>query len=327
MRSRRRGADVLWLAAAALAGALVAAELLARALGLGHPLLYEKTDYGYRVAPDQTLVRFGHRVSYNAYGMRSEAITPLPATGVLRVLCIGDSITFGSTATDQAQTYPYLLERLLHAQGTGRYEVLNVSAGGWALENEEAWLARHGLFGSRAVVLQVATHDLFQERASADVVGTHRSFPERPPRFALQELVQRYLLPRLRDPGEVLYHHDRNDVARTMASLERMARLVRAQDAELFVMLVEQPAGVEPDDELTRYGKAALAARTAELELPMVLTAAAIDAAGGARLFLDGLHPNAGGNAVLAREVARAVLAWQARVQEAPAAGRMAAAR
>jgi isopentenyl diphosphate isomerase/L-lactate dehydrogenase-like FMN-dependent dehydrogenase len=34
-------------------GLIVAVEIGARLCGLGRPLLYEKTSYGYRVLPDQ----------------------------------------------------------------------------------------------------------------------------------------------------------------------------------------------------------------------------------------------------------------------------------
>jgi len=307
----------MWIAFSVLLGFLAVIEIGARLCGLGKPLLYEKTSYGYRVQPDQSLKRFGRRVSYNAFGMRSEPATPRPAAGVLRVLCVGDSITFGSAATDQSLTYPYQLQALLEKQGEGaRYEVLNISAGGWAMENEEGWLAEHGVYGSHAVVLQVA-HDLFQQKAGSEVVGTHASFPDRPPAFALQELLVRYVLPRLsarlrlRDPGEVLYHHDRDDVTRTMATLERIARLVRSQGAELFVLFVEQPRGYEPDDELTRYGKRRLREKTEELGIPLILTAEAMDAAGATRAFLDGMHPNRLGNSVMAQQAATRLIEWQ----------------
>lgn len=308
----------MWIALGVALGLIVAVEIGARLCGLGRPLLYEKTSYGYRVLPDQSLKRFGNRVSYNAYGMRSEAATPRPAAGVLRVLCVGDSITFGSTSTDQSLTYPYQLQRKLERQaGGGRYEVLNISAGGWAIENEEGWLVEYGVYGSHAVILQIATHDLFQEKAGSEVVGVHASFPEHPPALALQELMVRYVLPRLsarlrlRDPGEVLYHHDRDDVVRTMAALERIAKLVRAQGAELFVLFVEQPRGYEPDDELTRYGKHRLYEKTEELGIPLILTAEAMDAAGATRAFLDGLHPNGTGNAVMAEQAAARLIEWQ----------------
>ena len=306
------------IAFAALIILLLAMEVGAHLCGLGRPLLYEKTSYGYRVVPNQSLRRFGHRVSYNAFGMRSENTAARPAAGVLRVLCVGDSITFGSTSTDQSLTYPYQLQALLEKEGEGaRYEVLNISAGGWAIENEEGWLAEHGIYGSHAVVLQVATHDIFQEKAGSDVVGTHASFPEHAPLLAMQELMVRYVLPRLserlrlRDPGEVLYHHDRNDVARTMAALERIADLVRREGAELFVLFVEQPRGYEPDDELTRYGKERLRAKVEELGIPLILTASALEAAGGTKAFFDGLHPNALGNRVIAQQAAARIVAWQ----------------
>ena len=324
----------MWIALGAALGLLVAVEIGARLCGLGNPLLYEKTAYGYRVVPGQTVKRFGHRVSYNAYGMRSEPTSATPAPSTLRILCMGDSITFGSTSTDQALTYPYQLQALLNARsGPLRYEVLNISAGGWAMENEEGWLAEQGIYGSRAVILQVATHDLFQEKAGSDVVGTHASFPEKPPALALQELMVRYVLPRLsarlrlRDPGEVLYHHDRDDVTRTLATLERIARLVHARGAELFVLFVEQPRGYEPDDELTRYGKTALHAKAQALGIPLILTAQAMDAAGGARAFFDGLHPNSIGNTVLAQQAAAAIVDWESRAKEGARRDKLAVAR
>ena len=308
----------MWIALAVLVALLASVEIGARLAGLGRPLLYEKTDYGYRVVPGQALKRFGNRVSYNAYGMRSEAVEPRPGPGVLRVLCVGDSITFGSASTDQAQTYPYQLQALLERHGDGaRYEVLNISAGGWALENEEGWLKAHGIYGSHAVILQVATHDLFQEKAASDVVGSHASFPERPPLLALQELTVRYVLPRLsarlrlRDPGEVLYYHDRDDIARNMATLERIAAYVRGEGAELFVLFVEQPRGYEPDDDLTRYGKSRFYEKTEELRIPLILTGEAMDAAGGASAFFDGLHPNSVGNRVLAEQTASQLIKSQ----------------
>lgn len=317
----------MWLALAIAVGLLAAVEVGARLCGLGQPVLYEKTDYGYRVVPGQQLRRFGHRVAYNDFGMRSEAAAPLPAPGMLRILCIGDSITFGSTSTDQELTYPYQLQAMLGQQGGNHYEVLNISAGGWAMENEEAWLAQHGLYGSHAVLLQVATHDIFQEKAGGEIVGQHPSFPASRPLFALQELATRYVLPRLRDPGEILYHHDHADVERTMASLERIAQLVRGQGAELFVLFVEQPRGYEPDDELTRYGKARLREKTQALGVPLILTAEAIDEAGGQRAFFDGLHPNELGNRVLAQQAAAALLAWQSRGTGTGAETRVAAMR
>lgn len=302
---------MFWLWPAVVSVLLVIAEVAARTYGLGSPLLYEKTGYGYRVKPDQSLSRFGNRLSYNRQGLRSEPKADVPAPGKLRILCVGDSITFGGAETTQDLTYPYLLEKMLNSQSPAdRYEVLNASAGGWAMENEEGWLGRHGIYSSRFVVLQVASHDLFQAAADSGIVGTHPAFPERPPWFALQELFVRYILPRLwknlrlRDPGEVLHQRTAADITRTLGSLRRIAAMVRSQGGELVVMLVEQPQGIEPRDELMQQAKKMLQAQLAADGISLLQPGEAIERAGGALLFRDGLHPNVGGNHVLAQTVA-----------------------
>lgn len=299
----------LWLLIGCLV--IIVAEIAARAYGLGSPLLYEITDYGYRVAPDQSLSRFGNRLFYNHQGLRSEPMADIPAPGIIRVLCLGDSITFGGAETPQDLTYPYLLEKILNTQNVGaRYEVANASAGGWAIENEEGWLRKHGIYSSRFVVLQVASHDLFQAVADSGIVGTHPAFPDRRPWLALQELFVRYVLPRiseklrLRDPGEVLHQRTAVDIIRTLGSLKRIAELVRSQGGELIVMLVEQPRGIEPRDDLMQQAKKMLETQLLAESLAFLRPGEMIEQAGGTLLFRDGLHPNIEGNRVLAKIVA-----------------------
>jgi hypothetical protein len=316
----------MWYVLAAVIVLIVVAEAGARRFGLGRPLLYERTGYGYRVVPNQSLQRFGNRVFYNAQGMRSETISDLPPEGTFRVLCIGDSVTFGTTATDQASTYPYLLQGELSQPGRPRVEVLNASAGGWAVENEEGWLKSHGVYGSHVVVLQVATHDLFQKPASSGIVGNHPQFPDRRPVLALQELVMRYLLPRIRSVFGARYGDDdgprtREDVPRTMAAIDRIAALARASGAELIVLYIEQPRGLEPDDELSRYAKESLLSTLARLNVTLVRPAEAMEAKGGRKLFQDGVHPDAAGNRVLSQELAGAILGHMGKARAPRAEG------
>ena len=93
-----------------------------------------------------------------------------------------------------------LLETGLRQQGF-ETQVLNASAGGWALENEAGWLCTHGLFGARILIIELGTHDLFQQFASGQIVGNHPSFPDRYPGLALIDVWSRYksqILPMLR---------------------------------------------------------------------------------------------------------------------------------
>lgn len=304
---------MIWLVAAAtvLLIAVVGAELFCRSRGLHAPLLYERTAYGYRVKPGQQLRRFGNRLAYNRFGMRSDDIDDVPQPGVVRILCIGDSVTYGGAQTDQADTYPERLGEALRATGV-RAEVLNVSAGGWAPANAAGWLREHGVFGSAWVVIQLGTHDLFQRAASGDSLGVHPQFPDRPPRLGLEELVVRYLLPRVRarlgrgaaaeatDPVPI-----DADAEAVLEDIVGMIDRIVAEGARPLVMLTEQMPEAEPADPVTLRAKARLAHLLEARDVPLYRPAHDMRAAGADRLFRDAVHPNAAGNHVIARGLAR----------------------
>lgn len=288
------------------------AEALMRHLGLHRPVLYEITAYGYRVKPNQDIRRFGHRIYYNEFGMRSEESTRLPAPSALRVLCIGDSITNGGALTDQAQTYPYLLEAALRTQGIPA-EVMNASAAGWSLENAAGWLRWHGSFAAQVVVLEVATHDLFQPAAESSLIDVHPAFPSRAPLFASGEVLRRYLLPRL-IPGMAVADPGTTGVERTPATARRavktvlaMTDTVRAAGGRVVVLQVEQPAPLEPDDAVTQEAKRMLRDALDDAGVTLVSTAPLFATPGAQSLFRDAYHPNEAGNWVMANAVAQVI--------------------
>jgi lysophospholipase L1-like esterase len=289
---------------------LLAAEVAARMLGLHRPLLYEATAYGYRIRPSQELERFGNHISYNAYGMRSQEISPQPRAGTLRILCIGDSITNGGTLTDQSQTYPALLEGFLRDHRFTA-EVLNASAGGWALGNEEGWLHQQGIFGSAFVVLEIGTLDLFQTTVSSSLVDHHPAFPSHPPTLGLEQALRRYLLPRIApawsasDPGTQVADRDVQFARRSIGRLLDMARFIRAGGATPIVVHVEQPQTLEADDAVTMAAKEELRGTLNVAEIPFVSAGPAMR---DGNFFRDGLHPNAAGNRILAKLVAEQIM-------------------
>ncbi len=292
--------------------ALAATELAGRLLGLHTPVLYQATSYGYRVTPDQDIRRFGQHVVVNDLGLRNEPVAPLPPAGTLRILCLGDSITNGGAITDQADTYPYILEKWLRAQIAGT-EVLNASAPGWAIANEAGWLKENGTFGSQVVVLTIGTLDLFQPLADSSILDEHPSFPKHAPTFALQDLVGHYLIPRLThsflaDPGASQSLQSPQEAKKNIASLLDMAELARRSGATPVVLFVEQPDRFELSDTQTVAAKAVLFESMKERAIPYMDTRESVEQAGGVALFRDGLHPNTSGNRVLA-EVAMKLIA------------------
>lgn len=298
----------LLLLIVAVVAPLVSLEIAGRYWGLHHPIVFERTTYGYRVVPGQDIRRFGNRAYFNSMGLRSEPASTVPAAGMVRILCLGDSVTYGGAVTDQADTYPYQLQVQLGAPA--RVEVLNASAPGWAIDNEMGWLRDNGILGSRYVVLALSTHDLFQPLAVSSNVGTHPAFPDHRPMLALEEIAVRYVLPRvlpsldLADPGV----RDSDQWTEEMARANRdsvllMEQMVRNSGGTLVVMISTE--AIDPSqNELASNARRKLVEALDRREVGVLNIDDAIQRHGRSTLFRDRVHPNTEGNRVLATTVA-----------------------
>ena len=143
----------LALVAAACGLALLCAEGLVRVLRpqsvlLVSPGLYAPDPpYRYRLAPDfrgtiTDRVEFTTTVAMNHDGLRGPELGP-KRPGVLRILALGDSFTFGvGVAAEQA--WPAVAAADLARGGAGA-EALNAGAPGYGAPDELGWLEAHGL--------------------------------------------------------------------------------------------------------------------------------------------------------------------------------------
>ena len=94
-----------------MAGLVAATELVLRNMGLGDPVVYYKTDAPYRYAPrpGQTRERMrGARVDIDRYGLRTTGDWGRRDAG-LRILFIGDSVTYGGSRIDNSQLFSALV--------------------------------------------------------------------------------------------------------------------------------------------------------------------------------------------------------------------------
>jgi lysophospholipase L1-like esterase len=98
----------------------------------------------HRLRPNQSAFTQSAPVSTNSYGLRNDEFSPRPAGGVVRILCIGDSLTFGN-GVRLAETYPKQLEALLNGQHGRRYEVINAGVPAYDTWQEIAYLRDEGL--------------------------------------------------------------------------------------------------------------------------------------------------------------------------------------
>lgn len=159
------------------------------AFGFCDALLYQSSDnYEYIAQPNQNRHRFGAYIHYNSYSQRNEE----PDSTRVKILGLGDSVIFGGTWMDQDS-----LATTLFSNETGM-QMLNISAGSWGPDNCAAYLKEKGTFGAKAMILVCSSHDAYDVMSFTPVVGFYPTYPERQYRLAIVELMDRYLMPRVR---------------------------------------------------------------------------------------------------------------------------------
>ncbi len=182
----------------------------------------------FRLAPGVVLGETGNPrifdVRTNAHGLRGPEITTPKPAGTFRVLCVGDSCTFGSGAGGD-RTYPAQLEQLLRARHPGRsIEVLNAGVPGFTSYQGLMYLRSAGLdLSPDAVVIALGFNDIQPARP-----GDKRPFAQG------REMSDREYAELLRGPGGL--------------GITRLARRLMARSEEAGESIA--PAGVEDDSAL-----------------------------------------------------------------------------
>lgn len=305
--SRRKKSPVriaAWIAAALLVIGICSELLLRFVLGLGNPVVVvPDAACAYTLAPNQNTFRFFCHTHTNRYGMRSDAFAPEPAPGTLRIMFVGDSVTYGTSHVDQSRIFTELLHRGLPSVLHQPVEVLNASAGAWAIDNELSWLRSRGTFHSKIVVLVLNSDDLPQPRAQITDVGddTAQNYSH----TALGELWTRLLKPRLFHTAP---HVDAGDAAiinqetirANLAELGAFQKLTAANGARMALLYIpfrhEIPSpAVQSEETLTAW---ATAHHVPFFDMTSVEAAWPVHA-----ISLDGVHLNVHGNQVVADAV------------------------
>jgi hypothetical protein len=274
-------------------------------LGLGDPVLIAPDPAcSYITRPDQNVYRFFVHTCINHYGMRSGEVSPVPSPGVVRVLFVGDSLTYGTTHVDQRKIFTQIVGRGLPSIVHHPVEVLNASANGWAPDNEWSWVRTRGIFHSNFVLLVLNDGDLTQPRATIAQAGDE--LPQKRPLTAIGELYTRFIVPRIlhiahrSDPGDVVLPDEAVQRA-NLEDLDRFHALVTSQGGQMALVFVpfrnDVPALSAPADKVLHDWSAANG-------VPLIdLTATIAPHPVGEISLYDHTHFNAAGNAIIGQAI------------------------
>jgi hypothetical protein len=272
-------------------------------LGLGNPVLITRDSAcEYIIKPDQRLRRFFANTTINHYGMRSEEVPLSRDPGRLRILFVGDSLTYGTSRVDQSQIFTEILHRELPSIVHKPVDVLNASAGAWAPDNEVSYIRSRGIFQSDLVVFVLNDGDVTQPRSTMQEVGDDT--PSTRPATAIGELWTRYLRARLlhalgkRDAGTSIAPNADQVVRANLRDLDAADALVTAQGARMVIVFL--PFRLDIPDK-SAQAQSTLRAWCAAHHVAMLDMTAAELPYSISDLDLDnGYHFNAKGNAIVA---------------------------
>ena len=157
-------------------------------------LVREDSEFEYIAQPNQKRFRFRNHAIYNSFSMRSEEVD----TSSIKILGFGDSIINGGVLTDQDSLATTILSDTLSKIYGTKIQFLNISAGSWGPDNCYAYLKKYGDFGAKSIFLFFSSHDAYDNMNFEKIVDNHSSFKSKQYSIALYELVNRYLVNKIK---------------------------------------------------------------------------------------------------------------------------------
>ena len=110
---------------------------------------------GYQTEPGE----FGYGFTVNSLGFRGPEIAAEPPPRVLRILCVGDSFTWG-TGVEDDETYPAQLARILSDDLPEQpVEVVNAGVMSWGVSQYYRWILEEGFDLDPDVIVIAMYHD------------------------------------------------------------------------------------------------------------------------------------------------------------------------
>lgn len=265
-------------------------------------------------------------IHINSLGLRGHEFPRARTAGVARILCLGDSYTFGAHVDDE-QTFPAQLERILSAEHGRTVEVINAGASGFTITDELAYLKQKGLSLRPDLIIlafsQNDIRDMSRDEPMIDVMREHAGlkstfligptvrFLQHTAIFNAMQRTAALVRVAIRKSNEPEILAMSPELwRRYLAVFKELVTLARSSGVRVLLVIwpsADQVAGVEPTDPQEALTAAARELLLDSLDLLPVLKTIPPDGAGAFLMPLDG-HPSPLGQEAAARAIAGSVV-------------------
>ena len=268
-------------------------------------------------------------VTTNSMGWRNQEVKPEPARGTVRIINLGDSVTFGWGVADD-RTYSAVLGKLLRKRGA--FEVINIGIPSLDSTGADRLLARVERFQPRLVTINVGLNDLAPDLTRSRSFDPAFGQPARRYRQVVTRLAKtlRGMLRRLQDAGikAVLFvppmnsFYPRQDGEYLCQAIRGVARdqhlplidlpAIFSQEERKSGLVVETRGGTQRLLQYSGGRSEVLVSAAVEVKRRYYISRAIYDflenRSVSQRLSIDGCHPNEAGHELAARLLLSEVL-------------------
>lgn len=119
---------------------------------------------GWRLRPNSEDIWCGVKVKINGKGLRGPELDYSKPYNAVRILYLGDSITFGHMLKSHEQAFPHLIEGILESRVGKQIETINAGVNGYSPWQEYIYLVTEGIkYGPDLAVISFVLNDVTQK--------------------------------------------------------------------------------------------------------------------------------------------------------------------
>ncbi|MCC6796547.1 MAG: SGNH/GDSL hydrolase family protein [Candidatus Hydrogenedentes bacterium] len=168
------------------ATSLILLEVILRLMGIANPLIYEvHPNVGFRIKPNQYVSYFRNPITINSYGVRDPRPLTTRDPNKKRVLCLGDSVTWGGIYERQENLFTSVAEHRL-----GNVEIVNAGVNGYSVHQMIELYENFLTELNPDLILVCALIRDFDRPPVTKLTGSGVAFPTQEPRFAIVEALR-----------------------------------------------------------------------------------------------------------------------------------------